>query len=361
MCTNIGATGRTVSERGKVYIGSVSDDPYDIRTRVILRRPKEEYAYVGTDLMPLSAAASAAEYSASVSGAPTRGLNEKGLAFTWALAFERPENTARAGALKPHELWDTVMRKCATVDEALELLADMPRDMSGVALVADRRGTLARAEIGRRKMEVTDRLSLQNGGATINVNCWTAMQATEGNPACSLDVPTVSNWSRYERAQTRLGQVEGRIDFDAVKAILSDHGHKERFAGENTMVRGHGFSICNHGSLCKSAFDANDPAWGSVSGEIIDPVGGVFWYAYGWPCGDAPEYGDQMLQEHSWGTFLGFPVANLPEGVYTTLTGELTPLAVRHIDNLVVSGARGGLEREPALSAADWIADRRAE
>jgi acyl-CoA:6-aminopenicillanic acid acyl transferase len=353
MCTNIGATGRTVGGRGKVYIGSVSDDPYDIRTRVIVRRPKGGYGYVGTDLRPLGAAGSAAEYSASVSGAPTRGLNEKGLAFTWALAFEKPENKARTGALKPHDLWDAVMRKCDTVDEALDHLANMPRDMGGVALLADRKGGLARAEIGRRKIEVTDRLSLQNGGATINVNCWTAMQATEGDLACSLDVPTVPNGSRYERARTRLGEVDGRIDFDAMTAILSDHGHKERFAGDNTMVRGHGFSICNHGSLRKPSFDADDPAWGSVSAEIIDPVGGVFWYAYGWPCGEASEYGDQMLQEHSWGTFLGFPVAALPEGAYTTLTGELTPLAIRHVDSLAISGALRRLERETALSAAD--------
>jgi hypothetical protein len=348
MCTNIGATGVTVGGGSKVYIGSVSDDPYDIRTRVIVRRPKGGYGYVGTDLMALSAAGSAAEYSASVCGAPTRGLNEKGLAFTWALAHERPENKAHKGALKPHELWDAVMRKCTTVDEALELLADMPRDMGGVALVADRKGALARVEIGRRKMEVTDRVSLQNGGAVINVNCWTTMQATEGDLACSLDVPTAPNGSRYERAQTRLREVDGRIDFDAMKAILSDHGHKERFAGENTMLRGHGFSICNHGSLRKPSFDVGDPAWGSVSAEIIDPVGGVFWYAYGWPCGEDPEYGDQMLQEHSWGSFLGFPVGALPEGVFTTLTGELTPGAVRHMHSLAISGA---------LRQLDWAAD----
>ena len=339
MCTNIGATGVSVGEGNKVYIGSVSDDPYDIRTRVIVRRPQGGYAYAGTDLTALSAAGSAAEYSASVCGAPTRGLNEKGLAFTWALVYERPENKAQPGALKPHDLWDAVMRKCTTVDEALELLAAMPRDMGGVALVADRTGVLARAEIGRRKMEITDRLTLQNGGAVTNVNCWTAIHATEGDPACSLDVPTAPNGSRHERAQTRLREVDRRVNLEAMKAILRDHGHKERFAAENTMLRGHGFSICNHGSLRKSSFDVNDPAWGSVSAEIIDPIAGVFWYAYGWPCGEDPEYGDQLLQECSWGTFLGFPVAALPEGAYTTLTGELTSLAVRHVDSLATSGS----------------------
>ena len=33
MCTNIGATGRTVGERGKVYIGSVSQIREDLQAR----------------------------------------------------------------------------------------------------------------------------------------------------------------------------------------------------------------------------------------------------------------------------------------------------------------------------------------
>jgi hypothetical protein len=64
-------------------------------------------------------------------------------------------------------------------------------------------------------------------------------------------------------------------------------------------------------------------------------VGGVFWYTYGWPCGEAPEHGDQMLQERAWGRFLGFPVAGMPAGEYTTLTGDLTHLAARHLDRIL--------------------------
>ena len=77
MCTNIGATGASVRGGSKVYFGSVSDDPYDIRTRVIVEREEGGHAFVGTDLVPLEANGSAADYRDSVSGAPTRGLNEK--------------------------------------------------------------------------------------------------------------------------------------------------------------------------------------------------------------------------------------------------------------------------------------------
>jgi hypothetical protein len=97
MCTNVAAAGKSVRTAGAVYIGSVSDDPYDIRTRVVVERTPHAYAYLGTDLVPLSAATSAAEYAASTSGAPTRGLNECGLAFTWAYAWEKPENKPPPG------------------------------------------------------------------------------------------------------------------------------------------------------------------------------------------------------------------------------------------------------------------------
>jgi hypothetical protein len=157
------------------------------------------------------------------------------------------------------------------------------------------------------------------------------MQATEGDPLCALDNPDVPNQSRYRRAKELLAEAAGRIDLATMARLLSDHSHKGRFAGDNPWIPGHGYSICNHGSLHGATFDPAKPAWGTVSAEIIDPAAGVFWYTYGWPCGTAPEHGDQMLQERSWGVFLGFPLAEMAAGDYTTLTGELTHLAVRHL------------------------------
>ncbi len=351
MCTNIGATGASVLGGSKVYFGSVSDDPYDIRTRVIVEREAGGYAFVGTDLVPLEADGSAADYRDSVSGAPTRGLNEKGLGFTWALAFERPENTPPDGALKPHDLWRRVMREAASVGDALAILEESPRDMGGLALIADRAGELAQVEIGRRNIEVTDRRTRGAGGAMVNVNCWVSMQAADGVAAYGLDVPTTSNISRYESANARVSAVDGQIDLGAMRDLLCNHEHKEKFPGENTMLAGHGFSVCNHGTLHKPAFDTAEPCWGTVSAEIIDPVDGVFWYAYGWPCGEAPDYGDQMLQERSWGAFLGFPLDALPAGEYTTLTGELTHLAAQHFGQLKHLGPSRRIE--PLIEAAE--------
>jgi hypothetical protein len=339
MCTNIAAAGRSLRSPGKVYIGSVSDDPYDIRTRVVVERAKHGHGYIGTDLVPLGEAASVAAYAESTSGAPTRGLNERGLAFTWAYAWERPENGPASGALKAHQAWGEVMRRCGSVSEAIALLEELPRDFGAASMLADRSGDCALVEIGRRQVKLSRRLdAAANGGTGVNVNCWMAMQDEDGDPRAGLDVPTAPNQTRYARATERLGLVDGGIGLKELMGALCDHGYRERFASENTLVPGHGFSICNHGSMHRSKFDPAAPAWGSVSAEIVDPVGGIFWYAYGWPCGEAPQFGDQLLQDRSWGKFVGFRLDDLPEGRYTTLTGELTPLAMRHFDRLVAFG-----------------------
>jgi hypothetical protein len=168
MCTNVVAAGSSTDRAGKVYIGSVSDDPYDIRTRVIVERPGKGYAFIGTDLVPLTAAVSAAEYAQSTSGAPTRGLNERGLAFTWAYAWEKPEHAPPAVAFKAHEAWGEVMRRCGTVDEAIELMRTMPRDFGAAGMLADRNGDCALVEIGRRHVTVSSRFGRAGGGTGVN-------------------------------------------------------------------------------------------------------------------------------------------------------------------------------------------------
>jgi hypothetical protein len=262
-------------------------------------------------------------------------LNEAGLAFTWTLAVERKDNPDPEGAMKPHDVWAEVMTRCATVDDALELLERLPRGFAGAGMLADRDGRLALVEIGRKRINVTKRLTAAPGGTAVNVNCWVGMQAEEGDPLVALDNPKVPNQSRFQRANELLGKVDGPIDLATMARLLSDHADKDRFAGENPWIPGHGYSICNHGSLHGASFDPAKPAWGTVSAEIVDPSGAVFWYTYGWPCGQPPEHGDQLLQERAWGTFLGFPLAALPAGDYTTLTGELTPLAISHLRHLV--------------------------
>ena len=334
MCTNFGLTGASVDPFGKVLLGSVSDDPYDIRTRVVVERSGEGYAFIGTELAAVSSTVSLPDYNASVAGWPTRALNEKGLGYTWTFVAEKPDNAAPADGCKSADAFAEIMRTCATVTEAIDRLSRMPRNFSGAFMLADRLGELAVVEAGRKSLAVTQRHSMVHGGAAVSVNCW-LVQSEEGLPICAVDETAVPNHSRYTRARALLRAASERADFDQLAAMLCDHDGRERFAGDNPWIPGHGYSICNHGSLREPGFSAARPAHGTVSAEIIDCVGGVFWYAYGWPCGEAPEGDDQLLQDRSWGRFIGFPLAALPAGVYTTLSGELTHLAATYFEHLL--------------------------
>jgi hypothetical protein len=351
MCTNFGFTGTSAVPFGKVFLGGVSDDPYDIRTRVVVERSGHGYAFIGTELAAMSADVSMPDYNDSVAGWPTRALNEKGLAFTWTFVAEKPENQAPANGYKSAAACAEIMRTCSTVPEAIERLRQMPRNFSGAFMLADRFGELAVVEAGRKPLTVTQHASMAQGGAAVSVNCWLT-QSDEGLPMCAVDQLAVPNHSRYTRAQALLRAAGGRADFDRLAAMLCDHEGRERFAGDNPWIPGHGYSICNHGSLRGDRFSPGRPANGTVSAEIIDCVDGVFWYTYGWPCGEAPENGDQLLQERAWGRFIGFPLAALPAGIYTTLTGELTHLAAAHFDALLHHATRE--IAAGAMAARDW-------
>ncbi len=95
------------------------------------------------------------------------------------------------------------------------------------------------------------------------------------------------------------------------------------------------------GQVC--TYPHEDLPWGTVSAEIMQPSKRLFWYAYGWPCGQGQEYGDQIYQDKSWGRFVPFGF-NASDGenekitVPATLEGEITPAGLQR---------QGGLK--PAL------------
>jgi hypothetical protein len=323
MCTNIGLTGRKYPF-AKALIGGVSDDPYDIRTRVVVERSVHGYAFIGTELKALSEEVSMPGYNASVAGWPTRALNEKGLAYTWTFAHEKPENVAPADAFKSSTAWAEIMRHCATIDEAIVMLSDMKRDFSGNFMLVDSAGNLAVVEAGRRRLTVTQRRSMAEGGSAVAVNCWLA-QADEGLPMASIDNRDVPNYSRYRRSIDLVKAAQNRGSFVGLTAMLRDHGFRERSAGGNPLTPGHGYSICNHGTLGGDHFSGRCPAHGSVSAG-------------------------------SWGAFIGFPLATLPAGIYTTLQGELTQLAAAHFAHLIPEERAS----QDGMSPTNWpvVADK---
>jgi hypothetical protein len=129
--------------------------------------------------------------------------------------------------------------------------------------------------------------------------------------------------------------------------LLSDHANRERDPMENPILEAWGYSICNHGTRSKDTYPHEDLPWGTVSAEIMEPSAGLFWYAYGWPCGAKPEFGDQLFQGNSWGRFVPFGVQASGEGepgvtVLSTTSGEITAAGVRYQFTQVATGVVAG-------------------
>ena len=125
-------------------------------------------------------------------------------------------------------------------------------------------------------------------------------------------------------------ELRGKLDVTVLARILSDHSNRERDPMDNPILEAWGYSICNHGTRHQDTYPHENLPWGTVSAEIMQPSKKLFWFAYGWPCGEQPEFGDQIHQEKSWGKFIPFgfhlsEAGNNKNTVLATVDGDLTP------------------------------------
>ena len=95
-CANVAAV---VDDDGlaRWVIASVSDDPFDVRTRVIVDRDGP-LAYVSTELQPAQETGMAERGYVVVEGERGRGVNEAGFALCWAYVDERKVEAASRGS-----------------------------------------------------------------------------------------------------------------------------------------------------------------------------------------------------------------------------------------------------------------------
>jgi len=161
-------------------------------------------------------------------------------------------------------------------------------------------------------MAVNYHYSADHPGVVLAVNCYLSQSLVNYNaPHTVITNEKNNNKARRERGQKLADQYQGTLSVESLTQILSDHQNRERDPMENPILPAWGYSICNHGTRKQETYPHEDLPWGTVSAEIMQPSQKQFWYAYGWPCGQKPEYGDQLFQENSWGQFVPF---GFPEG-----------------------------------------------
>ena len=340
-CFLIGVAGQDITCDGNALIGSVSDDPYDIRTFLKAVRSAGKLDHVGTELISTTDHTLTERGYFARPGETTRGLNRAGLAFTCAMILEDESYEPPKGLTPYADLTDCLMRSCERVDDAVALFKSHGAVTPAyTVLLADADGNLAQMEVGSFGIEVLHRYSRSDPGIVISINCYQSQVLKKYNkPDSRLTNLENNNGARLERGKQLAEQYKGKFDVAILVEVLSDHNNRERDPLENPILPAWGYSICNHGTRSRADYPIEDLPWGTVSAEISEPSTSRFWYAYGWTCGEQPEYGDQIFQHKSWGRFLPFA---LPENLafdegeqvelLSTVEGDVTAAGARYLD-----------------------------
>lgn len=224
-----------------------------------------------------------------------------------------------------------MMTSCRTVADAIDLFQSAGASTPPFSiLLADAKGDLAHVEAGAFGISVNHHYSRENPGMVFAVNCYLSQKLANFNaPDSVIENTRNNNLARRERGKQLAKGLKGSLDVTSLARILSDHANRERDPMDNPLLPAWGYSICNHGTRYQDTYPHEDLPWGTVSAEIMQPSQRLFWYAYGWPCGERLEYGDQIYQDRSWGRFVpfGFGAGDAEDEeitVFATVEGEIT-------------------------------------
>lgn len=328
-CFLIGVTGKTYTTNGEALLGSVSDDPYDIRTFVRSLHPLNRIAHVGTELVATRPPSFEERGYFCKKGDTSRGINSAGLAFTCAMLFENKGQSKKPNPISFSLLTKQMMEECCSVNEAIDLMNEAGAvDPPFSVLLADSMGAIAHIEAGGFGVEVIHHYDKERPGAIFAVNCYQSKRKMKYNdPSAVLDNSMNNNGARLQRGRELCEKWKGNIDVDKIADILSDHANRECDPLTNILIEAWGFSICNHGTRQNNDLHNPQLPWGTVSAEILQPSIKTLFYCYGWPCGEKPEYGDQLYQENSWGSFHPFTIDDdMPPNhkkILTTIEGTM--------------------------------------
>ena len=309
-CTIAGATG-SASFDGNSIIGSTSDDPFTTRTRLVVVSPKNGHKFIATQIV-----------SGDTTKIPdfnnmhTRGLNDKGFAYTWSAAGPNPDIepiSSQAIGIPFYQFGQLLLSEADSVEDGIGLLESYPRAIHGNFLFADSDGEIVLIEVSTHSLNIETRIT---DGWIGRTNHWISERMSNIG---QIPQVTDSTEVRFERILKLMNERKGKVDSSFLELCFSDHA----------TLNDTGWSICAHGHTRNPNREGRG---GTVSSEIILPSKGVMNYCYGWPCGgnvDYPE--DQVYQDRSWGKYLSFDLEKLDAGEYVTVDGRLTPLAICYL------------------------------
>lgn len=302
-------------------IGANTDAAYNVRTQVIVEQPRDGQKFVASQLT----------FPDGKSPVIVAGVNQAGVAFAWADVPIRDPQVAEMH-IGPEDIGKFILTYSLSVSDVFNLLDSAPRGFAGEVLVSDSSKDVLLLEVTPKHLAIARYIDGEDNQpqewvAAVNAFITPDLASQQSLGSGVATDALGNNYWRYIQAGLLLEEsARSSAPEDPIQKmarILSDQGNSDINPLANPVISGWGFSIENHGSNLVG-FDSNNPAWGTVSSQIIDPANRTLWYCFGWPSGAKPQYPDQIKQDKSWGLYRSFSVDDLAEGVYTTLEGELT-------------------------------------
>jgi len=242
-CSSFLARGGATLD-GLTYMAKNRDMRTDVQQIVLERREADGSAIVETN-------------GAGILTYPGMGISSRGLAVTTTGAWSKKIPVDMADSARTHLLINihSILERCATVEEALDFLRKTRR-MNGLnLLIADAKRAVA-VEATRDRIVVEE----AGGGTLVRTNHYTSEELRPLNPDAG-EYP--STFKRHERISAFLSERRGRIRFQDMLEIASDHEN-----GDNC--------VCRHG------LGANKGV--TVSSSIAVLEEGRMWTSLGNPC-----------------------------------------------------------------------------
>ena len=219
-CTSYAAAGDACAS-GHPVVGMNADETKGVeRSEVVLRLyPDSGYAYT------ICAMAGYLAFNF--------GMNESGLAMVNHLLFLKPGSNTQT--VHPMLLCSSILNRCRTVDEARELLESLPACGVGLTLMVADSERFLRMETNsvERDIEV-----VENGVRWNAMEPQSALLAPLSAISDLSEADTLFSRLRSRRLEELTERSYGRLDPEAVRAILADHG--------NPNDETHMHSMCLH-------------------------------------------------------------------------------------------------------------------
>lgn len=294
-------------------VASTSDDQYRVRNQLVCSSARP-YGYVAVRM--------ADDADRPWGSMLTRGINEAGLAFTYAAVSE-----AGFEECPPQDWSREMLSSAGTVGEALEhFRREAGRVVPGNYLLTDASSAAVAVEIGLEELSVRE----MAGDFLVCANTWRDLATGVADWASATSDGRVASGISHLTAVSTDG---ARSLFDLTRL----HGSPPGLGGSDDRAE-YGATICNHGRTA-----------GTISAEIMEPAARRIWWTHGWPCGRRK--GHEEIERRPWGRYAAFDVAAVIArelgGDLTTLDGDLTALGVLLLAELEPHQAEAGRQSSP--------------